>query len=98
MDNFFFDQAPSVFDQFELLVFNLLFVTVDAVRAGNYLLAPAVRLGLELLWAVRLLNFTQLGNISDPILKVGLSNLLQILGVQTSLILLLTGCRKAEFK
>ena len=58
MDNFFFDQAPSVFDQFELLVFNLLFVTVDAVRAGSYLLAPAVGLGLELLWAVCLLNFS----------------------------------------
>ena len=103
MDDLFFDQTPSVFDQFELLVFNLLFVTVDAVRAGSYLLAPAVGLGSNSCGLSAFLIslssiFTQFGNISDPILKVGLSNLLQILGVQTSLILLLTGCRKVEFE
>ena len=58
MDNFFFDQAPSVLDQLELLLFNLLLVTVDAVRAGSYLLASAVGLGFELLWAVCHFDFS----------------------------------------
>ena len=42
MDNFFSNQSPSVFDQVELLVFSLLFIAVDAIWAGNYLLVSAV--------------------------------------------------------